>query len=813
MTSLLIVESPAKCSKIQGFLGTGWRVIATMGHIRALDEDLDAIGLTRDFEPRYQFMKEKSKAIAQIKEAAAKATTVYLASDDDREGEAISYSVAVLLKLNVATTPRAVFHEITEQAVKAAVANPRRLDMNRVNAQQARAVLDMMVGFTISPLLWKYVGPALSAGRCQTPALRLLVDQEKAIREHTVSTAWKIKGAWSTASASASAFQAFLVDELEDEESSQNFLENIHADQTATVTEAFTKPTVEQPPKPLITSTLQQEASASMSLQPKRTMQIAQRLYEAGHITYMRTDSAVLSEEAKAAATTWVREAFGEEYLASGAVGGAKSVLKTTRKKIAAATGTVTAAAAATKPQEAHEAIRPTHFELTELPADADWSTPDRRLYKLIWNRATQSVMAAAKGEQRTVDFVAAGDPGEFVWRATWKRQLFPGWRRIGAAAAKLDDEEEEQALENNWAAAEALDEGSTLYWSSLEAWPHDSKPAARYTEATLVRELEKRGIGRPSTFAALVGTVVDKAYAEKRDTPPREVKSPRLILQSQGQWPPERMIETKKVGAEKQKLAPTALGLSVLEFCLKEFDQLFNYDFTRAMESRLDDIAAGSEPWKQLCRDTWASYEEKYNTLKGGKGTAAAGPARQRLFAGGIKAVQSKKGPLLLKENPADKEATVFYGWPEGKAFGEITEAEVAAFVQTKTGGAGAGELGTYEGNPIIKKSGPYGAYVSCNGVNVPLSPEDTEETLQAKFTAKSQPAILHKIGPFEFRTGQYGMYFFKSDLTGKARKFVSLPTGVDPKTLTQEAAIKLYQDGLKRKATASVYKKKNGT
>jgi len=460
MASLLIVESPAKCQKIQGFLGPGWRVIATMGHIRSLEEDLGAVGLDRDFEARFQWIKEKSKAIAQIKDAAAAATTIYLASDDDREGEAISYSVAVLLKLNVATTPRAVFREVTESAVKAAVAAPRRLDMNRVYAQQARAVLDMMVGFTISPLLWKYVGPALSAGRCQTPALRLLVDQEKAIRSHTVSTAWKIKGGWN-------GFDALLTEDLEDEESSVNYLENIHDDSEATVTSAVTKPTTEQPPKPLITSTLQQEASATMSLQPKRTMQIAQRLYEAGYITYMRTDSAVLSEEAAAAAAQWVTEKFGAEYLAA---------VTTKKAKVKGAA------------QEAHEAIRPTHFEHTELPTDGDWTAPDRKLYRLIWNRATQSVMAAAKGEQRTVEFVATGDPMEFVWRATWKRQLFAGWRKIGAAAANLDEEEEEESS-GNWSTAEKIVEGTKLSWNTLEAWPQYSKPAARYTEATLVRE------------------------------------------------------------------------------------------------------------------------------------------------------------------------------------------------------------------------------------------------------------------------------------------------------------------------------------
>jgi DNA topoisomerase-1 len=265
---------------------------------------------------------------------------------------------------------------------------------------------------------------------------------------------------------------------------------------------------------------------------------------------------------------------------------------------------------------------------------------------------------------------------------------------------------------------------------------------------------------------------------------------------------------ETKKVGAEKQKLKPTPLGLSVLEFCLREFGQLFAYDFTKEMEARLDLIAEGKQQWKALCRDTWASYKDKYDSLKGGKGTVAPAAARERLFAGGIKGVQSKKGPLLLKEGATKDDAAVFYGWPEGKSFAAITEEEVAAFVAAKQ--EGGGTLGSYEGNPIVKRSGPFGAYAACGGVNVPLVADDTEESLQAKFAAKKQ-SVLHRIGPFEFRTGQYGVYMFKSDTTGKARKFVSIPSGVDPKTLTQEAAVKIYQAGLKTKATAGAYKKKN--
>jgi DNA topoisomerase-1 len=305
MTSVLIVESPAKCSKIQGFLGPGWKVVATMGHIRALDDTLDAVGLDRDFEASYVFLKEKARAIQQIKDAA-KGASVFLASDDDREGEAISYSVAVLLGLDVTTTPRVVFHEITKEAITNALRAPRRIAMDRVNAQQARAILDKMVGYTISPLLWKFVGQGLSAGRCQTPALRLVVEREDAIGSFQSETTWSIKGGWKTKAAVD--FSAALAAALEDEESALNYMENVNDDPNGVVKEAITRPTTAAAPKPLITSTLQQEASALYGSQPKNTMRIAQKLYEAGHITYMRTDRAVMCDEAIQEARTLVQQ-------------------------------------------------------------------------------------------------------------------------------------------------------------------------------------------------------------------------------------------------------------------------------------------------------------------------------------------------------------------------------------------------------------------------------------------------------------------------------------------------------------------------
>jgi DNA topoisomerase-1 len=414
--------------------------------------------------------------------------------------------------------------------------------------------------------------------------------------------------------------------------------------------------------------------------------------------------------------------------------------------------------------------------------------------------------MAAAKGEKHTVKFVAQADSTEFIWQAIWKRELFAGWKKIGAAATDLDEEDEAgeaAASSSAWTTATSLAEGDTVNWSRLEAAPHEARTPARFTEATLVRELERKGIGRPSTFASLVATLNTKNYMEKRDTPAQTVEFPTLSM-TPGVWPLVVTNTPKKVGGEKNKLVPTALGISALEFCLREFAPLFAYEFTKKMETRLDGIAAGAEQWKQLCRDTWGTYKEKYASLKEGNSTVAAAPARQRLFEGGIKAVQSKKGPLLLKEGATKADDTVFYGWPEGKKFHEITEEQVAAFVGAKQ--LGGGSLGTHEGNPIVKKTGPHGPYASCGSVSVPWKPEDTEETLQAKFKAKKE-CTLHRCGTFEFRNGPYGVYMFKTDQVGKARKFVGLPTGVDPKALTLEAATKIFQTGLKAKATAKTF------
>jgi len=773
MTKLAIVESPAKCQKIQGFLGAGWRVIATMGHIRALQPELSAVGLDRDFEAKYEWIKTKSKAIQQLKEEAKKATEIYLASDDDREGEGISYAVCILLKLNPNTVLRAVFHEITEKAVQHAIANPRKLDLHRVHAQQTRSILDMMIGFTMSPLLWRYVAPALSAGRCQTPALRLVVDREDRIQSFQSSSSWKLSAQWMGSIPYASVME----DDLEDEESAMNYMENVHHVPNGTIIQKDIKPWSESAPPPLITSTLQQQASALFGMNPKNTMKVAQKLYEAGHITYMRTDKAILSEEAIQEGKQWIQAQYGEEYL---------QVTNPNKKPKKQANKEATQAKQANeevKAQEAHEAIRPTHMEIPQIEGDAY----ERKLYHLIWQRAIQSIMAAARGETCVIRTQIEGDT-DFAWRSQWKRTIFPGWKRVGKVA-ELEEEEEEK--ENGWDDVQALEVGARVQWSTMMAEPKETKAQGRYTEATLVRELETYGIGRPSTFATLLAAIQDKNYVEEQDFPPKEVAVKEYTIRP-SQWPPAALTKKKKVGGEKRKLVPTELGRSVLSYLLTHFEDLFTYDFTAHMERRLDHIAEGTEHEKQLLRDTWASYRERYETLLAQP--SIKGSAKIKEFGGGLKAVQSKKGPLILQEG---KEDTQFLGWPTGAKWEDITVEQAKAFQQEQQEKKKGEIVGQWKDQPIMKKTGKFGDYLQCGSVSIPYQVEELEQTLQ-RFEAKTQTNAI-EFKEFSIRTGQYGPYIMKTSL--KKPQFVSLPKGVDPNTLTEKEVEALYKLGLESK------------
>ena len=809
MSNLVIVESPAKCAKIKSILGPGYKVIASMGHIRALVPKFESIGIYKDWQPTYEFMPTKAKAIMNIKEEAKNATTIYLAADSDREGEMIAYSVCLLLKLDPATTKRVVFTEITEKAIKHAVANPRTLDMNMVYAQQTRSLLDMLIGFTISPLLWKSVGPSLSAGRCQTPMLRLIKDREESIKNFSSTLSWVITGSFYKEKNKTTLFNATLDDELDDEESAENYLSNHRDETSAKILTNTTKPTSSPSPKPLITSTLQQQASTLYNSGPAQTMRAAQKLYEAGLITYMRTDHAVLSEDAIKEAADYIRETWGESYIA---------VETPSEKKIIPKKGKAKEKEGQVNAQEAHEAIRPTHITQTVLTDDT-WAPIERNIYKLIWLRTVQSVMAASKGEQMSVRFAFTGEEDDWIWRSSFTRTLFPGWKATITKETTIDDEEDGNGdgdgssgsqvdcSPETWTYAQTLTAGTPIAYKSLQTSAHVTRPVSRYSEASLIKDLEAKGIGRPSTYASLMLTIQEKAYAEKRNTPAHSVTHNTYSVAPGKEV--EKSTETRKVGGEKDRLYPSALGLSVLEYCVAHFNDLFDYGFTAQMENRLDSVAKGTEQWKQVLKDTWASYKDRYEELN-----KETGQAKRREFADGIIAVSSAKGPLLLKEEEPVKKGkkmepkATFYGWPTGKTLQTITQADVTAFLEQKTQTEEETVIGTHNDNPIVRKKGPYGLYAECGGVKIPCKDDDPVEHI-IELLEKKEGSLLRVVGDFTIKNGPYGMYMYKKTAPVKGGKsykptFISVPKEADWEKATEAELSAMYSAGVDAKKEA---------
>ena len=829
---LVIVESPAKCGKIQGYLGADYKVHATMGHIRALEESIDSVGIDRGWEPKYEEIKTKREAITKLR-SAAKGCEVILATDDDREGEGIAWHVCFLLKLNPATTPRIVFHEITKPAILAAVASPRLLDLNKVNAQQARAMLDLLVGFTISKVLWNRVAPRLSAGRCQSPALRLVVDRDQEVESHTSSAYWRLSGHVGSPTLHDLPLLAFTAaEDLPTEEAATAALRAVHANQAATVGTVKESVSTSNAPKPYITSTLQQDASSTHGLGPKATMAAAQKLYEAGHITYMRTDNPLLSEEAATAIRGLVAEKFGAEYIgppgqhtivaaasAAASAGAAVAIAteetvgstgKPKKKKKAAAASTAPPPAAPAAAQAAHEAIRPTHPECESIPVT---DPTQLTVYKLIWRRAFQSQMAPSKTDVRKAQLTLDADPAR-VWNAEQTKTAFKGWR-----ALDREDPATTAVEAAAWTAwSPILKPAAKLVWTELQADQAFTKPRGRYTEASLIAELEKKGIGRPSTFASLVSTIIDREYVEKTNMEGTTQDTKHLELAAPTTWPPTATTTTHKVGAEKNKLRSTPLGKTVSEFLSREFTDLFNYDFTAAMEQDLDRIAHGEKAWKTLLQSTWDTYKDRYTAMVAttADGRAAAKAARERVLAEGLKVILSKKGPLFVKEAAVKGEKASFASLPAGKTFESVTEDDAtAAFADAAE--ARAGELvGSVGVDEIRKKKGPYGYYAECKGVRVPLKGDEDLEKIQEKLTAKisfaaTETAYERKVGDFTIKRGPYGLYFYKHAL--KRVSFVKFPAALDPEKTTVADLSGLYSAGLaakKRGAGAGGSKRK---
>lgn len=826
---LLIVESPAKCKKIQEILGAGWRVRATMGHIRALKEDLDAIGFRTTWTPTYEAIGAKADAIAGLRQAAAAASAVYLGSDDDREGEAIAWHTCILLGLDPATTPRVTFHEITAAAITAAVAAPGRIDMNKFNAQQARSMLDMLIGFTLSPCLWRGVGnkPGLSAGRCQTPALRIIYDRDQEIAGHTSSLSWRLTAttpASTTGSAAATATSDPLVwratDDLPTEPAAAALLAQIHpAPHTLTITNRQERVATSSAPAPFITSTLQQEASSRLGLNPKATMRAAQTLYEAGHITYMRTDNAVLSEEAKEAVAALVTARWGPEYLAPAEEAPKKKVVR--RKKATAAAaeggaGTAAAApAAAPEAQAAHEGIRPTHLENTEL---TEQGPTEQKLYELIWRRTVQCQMAPEKRDVVKLMASFTVKPEVTTLTTEWERQAFPGWKVLDAEKKAEEHAADAAAYE----ARKSLLAGQALPWTTVTASENRTSAPSRYTEASLIRELESRGIGRPSTYASLVETVLDRGYVEKANIPATPVTLKSLTLTA-GRPTPTAATRTERAGAERDKLRTTALGRTVIEWLLGQFDDMVAYDMTAAMEAQLDEIAKGTRHWQTLLTETWDRYKDRYDAIMtapaapatGGASASGGGSAtsssRVANFGDGYKMVISKKGPLFVLEQPDKTPPTRFAPVPPHLSITTATRADAEAAFAAATTAATGESLGDLDGEAVLRRTGKFGPYVTWRGHSLNCKAGDTLADLSERLLAKADPtaaaaAVDHLVGGYRIRRGPYGLYMFKVSAPGATKKpiFVGIPEATPWATLTPESAEQVYKMALATKKAA---------
>jgi DNA topoisomerase-1 len=839
---LLIVESPAKCKKIQEYLGSMWRVQATMGHIRALKEELEAIGFppkgkgVPKWNPIYELLDSKRDAIASLRKAAA-AAEVYLGADDDREGEAIAWHTCVILGLDPDTTPRVRFHEITKPALQAAVDSPGLIDINKFNAQQARSMLDLLIGFTLSPCLWRGVGfrippseyggdtlststssrgrfrPGLSAGRCQTPALRIIYDRDVEIEGHTSRTVWKV------AATSAFDLEWKSVETFESDSKAVSCEDGVGtavrdgmarafdvlkvlapAPHTLIVRDRTERVSSSKPPLPFITSSLQQEASNRLGMNPKRTMQIAQKLYEAGHITYMRTDNAILSAEAHAAATAIVRERWGDEYLATAKTETAdeKPIKKVVKKK--ATKKAAETPEAPLQQQNAHEGIRPTHMEVETVDADG------QSLYKLIWTRTIQSVMEPEKRDVVKLTAVPTVKPDALTLSTEWDRTAFAGWRILDTERRA----EQEAAYATAYETRTHIAPNTEIPWTTFTATETHTAPPSRYTEASLIRELESRGIGRPSTFATLVETVMERGYVEKSSVVAAPITLRGLLLEA-GQRIPKPTSRIEKAGGEKDKLHTTALGRTVIEWLLNQFGDMVDYGFTAAMEQQLDEVAKGSRPWASILDETWALYKDRYCTVMEAKPAATGSTSSKAVeFGDGYKMVISRKGPLFVLEG----EKTRFASVPASLSLTTATRADAeAAFATATTTGD---QLGDLDGSPVVRKKGPYGYYVAWNSIKLNCKADETLEDLTPRLQAKnSADTVDHQVGTYKIKKGPYGLYMYKIPAPGSKTKprFISIPDTTPWVSLTPESAAEIYKFCAAAKNERKPRKKKTDT
>jgi DNA topoisomerase-1 len=572
--NLVIVESPAKAKTIEKFLGEGYKVLSSYGHIRDLKQKAFSIDIKEHFKPIYEIPEDKKKLVAELKEEAAKADMVWLASDEDREGEAISWHLFEVLKLDPEKTRRIVFHEITKTAILKAIEHPRHINIDLVNAQQARRVLDRIVGFELSPVLWRKIKPALSAGRVQSVAVRLIVEREREINAFTCEASYKVVATFKDAEGAV--IRATLGRRFKTKEEAQRFLEKCK-DATFEIKDITTRPVKKSPAPPFTTSTLQQEAARKLGFTVAQTMMLAQRLYESGLITYMRTDSVNLSELALSSSRDAILSLMGERYVH-------------TRQYATKTKGA----------QEAHEAIRPTYMSNESI----EGSSQEVRLYELIWKRTLASQMADAELEKTTATISVSGCEDEF--QAVGEVVTFDGFLKVYKESF---DEEVEQ---EDATGLPKMEVGEVLQREEIAAVQRFSQAPARYTEASLVRKLEELGIGRPSTYAPTISTIQQRGYVEKGNK--EGVKREYSLLKLTGKEIKET-VQTEMSGSEKSKLIPTDVGCVVNDFLMQYFPKIMDYNFTASVEKEFDEVAEGEKKWTDLMEVFYENFHPLVET------------------------------------------------------------------------------------------------------------------------------------------------------------------------------------------------------
>jgi DNA topoisomerase-1 len=745
--NLVIVESPAKAKTIEGYLGKDFIVKSSFGHVRDLSKKGISIDIENNFEPNYEVSVDKKQVVAELKKLAKEAEVVWLATDEDREGEAISWHLAEALELDVKETKRIVFHEITKKAIQDAIAKPRRIDLDLVNAQQARRVLDRLVGFELSPVLWKKVKAGLSAGRVQSVAVRIIVEREREIEKFMASSFYNVRGNFDLGSA---VLKADLNRKLKDSEEANAFLNKANgADYT--ISNIETKPAKRTPAAPFTTSTLQQEASRKLGFSVSRTMVIAQRLYESGKITYMRTDSVNLSDFALDAAKQEITKSYGPQY--------SKTRQYTNKNKGA---------------QEAHEAIRPTEMGNQQVDGERD----EQRLYDLIWKRTVASQMADAELEKTTAT-IAISTMSD-VLQAKGEVVKFDGFLKVYAEGT-----DEEESEDGGSGMLPPLNVGQRLNFMEMTATQRFTQKPTRYSEAALVKRLEELGIGRPSTYAPTISTIQQREYIEKKDK--EGTPRPFEILVLKG-GTVQGSMNSENTGAEKSKLFPTDIGMVVNDFLVEQFPKILDYAFTANVEQEFDEIAEGRMQWQEMLKKFYTPFHENVESTIAN----AARQSGERELG-----VDSKSGKPVIARiarfgpvvqlGASDDEDKKFASLRAGQSISSITLEEAMKLFDLPR------LVGEYQGQKVTAAIGRFGPFVKWGSLYASLRVKEGDDPFSIEIDRaikliedKVNGVNAALIQKFEERPeiqiiqGRFGPYIKREKDNFK------LPKGVDAKTIS---------------------------